>query len=34
MPKQYPVRFVIKVLEQKGFFFVSQTKEKDFNKKI
>jgi len=25
MPKPYPVRIVIKVLESKGFFFVSQT---------
>ena len=25
MPKPYPVRLVIKVLESKGFFFVSQT---------
>jgi predicted RNA binding protein YcfA (HicA-like mRNA interferase family) len=25
MPKPYPVRIVIKVLESKGFFFVSQS---------
>jgi predicted RNA binding protein YcfA (HicA-like mRNA interferase family) len=25
MPKLYPLRLVIKVLESKGFFFVSQT---------
>lgn len=25
MPKSYPVKLVIKVLENKGFFFVSQT---------
>ncbi|MBI2415790.1 MAG: type II toxin-antitoxin system HicA family toxin [Candidatus Kerfeldbacteria bacterium] len=25
MPKPYPLRLVIKVLENKGFFFVSQT---------
>lgn len=25
MPKSYPLRLVIKVLESKGFFFVSQT---------
>ncbi|KKT35831.1 MAG: YcfA family protein [Parcubacteria group bacterium GW2011_GWA2_44_12] len=25
MPKPYPVRIVVQVLESKGFFFVSQT---------
>ena len=25
MPRPYPLRVVIKVLEEKGFFFVSQT---------
>ncbi|HBU07302.1 MAG TPA: type II toxin-antitoxin system HicA family toxin [Candidatus Magasanikbacteria bacterium] len=25
MPKPYPLRLVVKVLESKGFFFVSQT---------
>jgi len=25
MPKPYPLRLVIKVLQEKGFFFVSQT---------
>jgi len=25
MPKPYPLRLVVKVLESKGFFFISQT---------
>lgn len=25
MPKPYPLRIIIKVLESKGFFFISQT---------